>query len=301
MALTADDNLGLPIDVATGEDGWGPEYNAAMHLLDAIVMLSVISQTNTPPGSPAAGDRYLCNTAPTGAWAGQAGKIALYHGAAWEFISPRIGWMIHDQGAGVVRIAGTAGAIAVNGRDLRPTGAPTAFPIVVDPSDPTKKLLFDVSAIGTGTSRTATWRNMAITPMHVGGDTMSGELNMADNLVTRPILKDVAKRGQSGSHSMTTIDISQGNVVHITLAGNITTLDFSNWPAPGAGGDEGEVTVFFEQGGIGGYTVGYAAAVKWPGGVAPTITATLGKIDIIKFRTIDGGPNVFGEVVGQNY
>ncbi len=40
----------------------------------------------TPPGLPAQGDAYYVAAAPTGAWAGHAGDIAFYMGAAWEFI-----------------------------------------------------------------------------------------------------------------------------------------------------------------------------------------------------------------------
>jgi hypothetical protein len=42
----------------------------------------------TPPGSPADGDCYLVAASPTGAWAGQAGKIAFRVNTAWAFITP---------------------------------------------------------------------------------------------------------------------------------------------------------------------------------------------------------------------
>jgi hypothetical protein len=41
----------------------------------------------TPPGSPADGDCYLVAASPTGAWAGQAGKIAFRVNTAWAFIT----------------------------------------------------------------------------------------------------------------------------------------------------------------------------------------------------------------------
>ena len=40
-----------------------------------------------PPGSPADGDCYLVAASPTGAWAGQAGKIAYRLNTAWKFIT----------------------------------------------------------------------------------------------------------------------------------------------------------------------------------------------------------------------
>jgi hypothetical protein len=45
-----------------------------------------------PPGSPADGDRYIVAPSPTGAWAGQAGKIAAWIAGAWVFLTPKTGW-----------------------------------------------------------------------------------------------------------------------------------------------------------------------------------------------------------------
>lgn len=41
---------------------------------------------NTPPGgTPAEGDAYFVGTSPTGDWAGQASKLAVYENGAWAF------------------------------------------------------------------------------------------------------------------------------------------------------------------------------------------------------------------------
>lgn len=42
--------------------------------------------TNTPPGSPAANETYILGSSPTGAWAGNAGKVASYIGGTWVFL-----------------------------------------------------------------------------------------------------------------------------------------------------------------------------------------------------------------------
>ena len=53
---------------------------------------NVISMTlNAPPAEPAEGDLYLVAAAPTGAWAGNAGKIAEWSGLTWSFFSPSDG------------------------------------------------------------------------------------------------------------------------------------------------------------------------------------------------------------------
>lgn len=57
----------------------------------------IINQTtNTPPGSPTKGDRYIVGPAPTGAWTGNAKKITWYDGTVWRFDSPSSGWATYD-------------------------------------------------------------------------------------------------------------------------------------------------------------------------------------------------------------
>ena len=65
--------------------------NAALRLLEAMAGLAVIAQNNTPPGSPAEGDRYLVGVSPTGVWVGHANDVAYYSGGAWNFVNPPLG------------------------------------------------------------------------------------------------------------------------------------------------------------------------------------------------------------------
>jgi Protein of unknown function (DUF2793) len=69
-------------------------HNDALNDLDALLMASVIDRDlSVPPGSPAEGDVYLVGASPTGAWSGQAGKIAAYF-SGWRFKTPTEGWRI---------------------------------------------------------------------------------------------------------------------------------------------------------------------------------------------------------------
>ena len=69
-------------------------YNESMRALDALVQQAVLDKDlATAPSSPADGDRYIVAASPTGAWAGQAGKIAAYQDGAWTFYTPREGWL----------------------------------------------------------------------------------------------------------------------------------------------------------------------------------------------------------------
>lgn len=70
-------------------------YNEAMRALDALVQQTVLDiDLADPPGSPADGDRYIVAASPTGAWSGQAGKLAAWQDGAWAFYTPREGWLV---------------------------------------------------------------------------------------------------------------------------------------------------------------------------------------------------------------
>ncbi|MGB0084221.1 MAG: DUF2793 domain-containing protein [Rhodomicrobiaceae bacterium] len=69
-------------------------HNAALQVLDAVLMLAVLDRDlAAPPGSPAEGDRYLVASSATSGWAGQDGKIAAWQDGAWAFYAPRAGWI----------------------------------------------------------------------------------------------------------------------------------------------------------------------------------------------------------------
>ena len=94
-----------------------------------------------------------------------------------------------------------------------------------------------------------------------------------------------------------TLDCAAGNVFAIALNANITTLAFSTVPASGtAYGCTLEFTADGTQ-----RTITWGAAVKWPGGTAPTMTATNGKVDRVVLTTRDGGTTWYAASAGQNY
>lgn len=68
-------------------------HNEALMRLDLLVQLTVENRALiTPPASPAEADRHIVAAGATGAWAGQAGKIALWQDGAWQFIAAVAGW-----------------------------------------------------------------------------------------------------------------------------------------------------------------------------------------------------------------
>ena len=115
-------------------------------------------------------------------------------------------------------------------------------------------------------------------------------INMGDNLLTRPLVKDYAMEvyAHGSITTATTIDLENGNVHTATIGGNLT-LTFSN---PIASGDATSFVLELTNGGA--YTLTFPAAVDWEGGTAPTLTAA--GVDILVFYTRDGGTTWHGIV-----
>ncbi len=84
-------------------------HNEALRLLDVLVQPRVLDRSrNAPPPTPAEGDRHIVGPAPTGEWAGQAGRIALREDGGWTMIEPQPGWSVQvlDEAQEVVFRAG---------------------------------------------------------------------------------------------------------------------------------------------------------------------------------------------------
>jgi hypothetical protein len=119
-------------------------------------------------------------------------------------------------------------------------------------------------------------------------ETRSASINMADNVLQRPELKDYSEtKVAMGAND---VDLSAGNVFTKTISG-ATTLTFSNPPATGKGG---AFTLILTNGGSA--TVTWPASVDWPSATAPTLTAA--GIDVLVFTTIDGGTTWYGIASG---
>ena len=140
--------------------------NAAFTLLDAFCQLSVKDRDLTaPPGSPALGDRYLITAVtPTGLWAGQSGKFAVYQNG-WLFVTPKEGMIawIDDENK-MIRYDGSAWINVANERlksktisILNPTAASENITVMF--ADVAKTITRIISVCrGTTPSRTWTLR-----------------------------------------------------------------------------------------------------------------------------------------------
>lgn len=82
--MTTSPILGLPF-IAQQQATPEVTHNEALTMLAALLYGATALQ-NAPPGSPSAGDSYICGTSPTGAWAGKANCIAVYTSGGWRFV-----------------------------------------------------------------------------------------------------------------------------------------------------------------------------------------------------------------------
>jgi len=116
-------------------------------------------------------------------------------------------------------------------------------------------------------------------------------IDMDDKVLQKPVLKDYGETVVTANSSTAyTIDLTTGNVFNITLTGNCA-FTFSNPPASGTAGS---FSLRLTQDGTGGRTTTWPAAVRWQGGVAPTLMSRPASVDMFSFLTVNGGTTWYG-------
>lgn len=127
----------------------------------------------------------------------------------------------------------------------------------------------------------------------------SGTVNLQDGTLQRPIIKDYGEAYTTPAISAgaLTLDITNSNVFRVSRNANITTLTISN-PSPTS--NACSFTLIFDANGT-SYTITWPAAVKWPGGTAPTITTTTGRSDMFVFYTNNAGTTWYAMTAAQNF
>lgn len=299
--------LGLT-DLSNSQSQW-LNANATFAQLNQLVQAGVVDKDLfTPPESPANEDLYIVATTstPTGAWAGQGGKLAYWLSGstnAWQFITPNEGFFVHvndedsyykytgsawesfSGGSGMTNPMTTAADIIVGGASGAPArlGAGTNGFVLTMVAG---AVAWAAASGGGGGGMT--------NPMTAEGDLIVGgsggypvsleKGNDGQMLLMVGGVPAWSSAPQLAGYSETldtmaalAIDVSTSNVKKKVMAAN------STFTITGATtGRSHSFTLFIEGGAT--YLATWPASFKWING-APTLTAK----DVINGVSLDGG------------
>ncbi|MFC0810784.1 DUF2793 domain-containing protein [Paracoccus panacisoli] len=236
-------HLGLPYLLAAQAQKH-VTHNEALRLLDAMVQLSVLDRTRTtPPASPADGDRHLVASGATGLWAGWDLNVAFWVDGVWLRLVPRQGWLVW--------IAAEQAFQVWNGSAWDPVGVPQdvsdAMFSLVNDADPTKKALFSLSGITTGTTRTFTLPNtsselaiLAGTQTFTGNKTFSGTLTASGTVTVSSALASIGTATTTATYGMGTGATTTGVTKTVNIgtggaSGSTTVVNIGSATAGSAG------------------------------------------------------------------
>lgn len=222
-------------------------HNEALRLLDAMVQLSVLDRDLTsPPVSPSDGDRHIVASGASGLWAGWDLNVAFWVDGVWMRLVPRPGWLAW--------IADEAVFVVWSGSAWDPVGLPQdvsdAIFSLVNAVDPTKRALFSLSGISTGTTRSFTLPNtsselaiLAGTQTFSGNKTFSGTLTASGTVTVSAAAATIGTATTTATYGMGTGATTNG--VSKTL----------NLGTGGASGSNTVVNIGSATAGAGGTTV----------------------------------------------
>lgn len=153
--------------------------------------------------------------------------------------------------------------------------------------------LLYLDQVSGGTSKSMTITNLFTSPTIV-----TPTIQQINALASTSILQNAGTYSAIQTYTPTaagtaTLDLSKGNIHHITMpAGNIT-IALSN-------GTAGQCFIIrILQDGTGSRTVSWFTTIRWAGGIAPTLTTTASKADTVGFE-ITGSNAYDGFVIGAN-
>jgi hypothetical protein len=152
-----------------------------------------------------------------------------------------------------------------------------------------------------GDTNTGMWFPAADTIAFSEGGTEAMRLDSAGNMGLG-VASPVARFDLSGDYREGVATANTGTAYTIALTGTVQVLTLTGdctFTFPSASPAGRSFMMFLRQDATGGRTVIWPGTVRWPGGTAPTITATASRTD--KFVFSSDGTNWLGSNAGQNY
>lgn len=231
---------------------------------------------------------------------GSSGNVLTSNGTTWQSTAPAAQTY---PGAGIPNSTGSAWGTSYSttgtGDVVLSTSPTLVTPALGTPSSGTLTnatglpIATGVSGLGTGVATFLTTPSSANLISVVSDETGSGVLvfNNAPALTNPTVTNYIETPYSANSSTAITLALTNGTVQIITLTGNATIT----MPTATSGKS---FILLLKQDGTGSRTVTWSS-VQWPGGTAPTITATASKQDIYSFFA--DGTNWYGTTVGQNY
>jgi hypothetical protein len=150
--------------------------NLSLNHIDAILQVAVIAIQDSPPGSPAEGDRYIIG-AGTGDWAGHDNEVARYLDGVWTFHDTVVFALNLDDEKLYLNTFGSSGWVAVS------TASSVTYNVSFDDGDlDTSDVLSVVHNLGRKWVHVTVYKdNKIIEPGEVTAvDTTTVNIDMAD-------------------------------------------------------------------------------------------------------------------------
>lgn len=187
-------------------------------------LAAVISQTNTPAGSPTTGDRYLVGTVPTGAWVGNANNIAEWDGLSWTYTTPVLNntvfvtatlTTLRYSGSSWIAYQGTA--VLQNGNTLGTSlniGTNDAQSVIVKVNGITRETnSTTINTVQIGTTSTNAMYRLDSAGFRIGTIATIGTANTVPFEITTNTANDKIRMGRNLFNSNIDGGVSQGGVL----------------------------------------------------------------------------------------
>ncbi len=202
--------------------------NLNFALLNQLVQAVVVDKDlSTPPASPANEALYIVAGSPSGAWAGQAGKLAYWLSEAnsWQFITPRAGYSVRvldeTESSGLALIYGYTGSSWVKRDSGGGPSTPALQSIVVACSDETTAL---TAGLGKVTFRmpyamTLTAVRASLTTAQGSGSILTIDINEAGSsiLSTKLTIDNTEKTSTTAAAAAVISDANLADDAEITV------------------------------------------------------------------------------------